>query len=133
MKYVHSPEWTEYARHVVDTLEFTHVQKDRISCFLSAGSKSRRTIARIHGLPKVVQMGLNQPPFYVIELIRERFDRQSEEEKTKTIIHELMHIPHSFAGGFRQHKPFVTHKKVEQMYRVFAEKNGNHYIETPTI
>lgn len=116
MRYAHSPEWTERARKIAQDLNFTHIQLDRISCFRSVGSKSRRTIARIHTMPKLIQLGTNQPPFYTIELIAERFDRQSEEEQIKTIIHELMHIPHSFNGGFRQHHPHVTHAKVNQNY-----------------
>lgn len=128
MKYWHSPEWTGYAHHLIDALSFSHIPKDRVSCFFSSGSSSRRTIARIHGLPKVVQLGLNQSAFYVIELISERFDRQSDVDKTKTIIHELMHIPHSFNGGFRMHRPFVTHSKVDELYRIYSQKGAGQTI-----
>jgi len=122
MRYNHSLEWTEYAHHVVDVLDFLHIPKHRVVCYKSQGSKSRGTIARIHGLPKVVQLGLGQNAFYVIELISERFDRQNNNEKCKTIIHELMHIPHSFNGGFRRHKPYVTHSKVDQMFQKYVQK-----------
>ena len=44
----------------------------------------------------------------------------SEEDKIKTIIHELMHIPHTFGGGFKHHN-FVTEKNVELFYKRFKE------------
>ena len=101
---------------MVKHLNMTHISEDRVVCFKSTGSKSRRTIARIHTMPKIIQLGLQQPPFYAIELISEKFDRQNEADQVKTIIHELLHIPHSFGGGFRQHHPYVNHKIVDQHY-----------------
>ncbi len=120
MKYEFSAEWTEKARAVARDLGFGHVLAERVHCIRSAGSKTRRTIARIHGLPKALQVGTDLQPFYVIELIAEKFDRQAPEEKVKTIIHELMHIPHNFGGGFRHHKDYVTHRQVEEMYQRYA-------------
>jgi len=98
-------------------LEFDHIDLDRISVIESKGSKSRRTIARIHTLGKVMQLGMSQKPFYTIELISERFGRLEREEKLKTMLHELMHIPASFGGGFRHHKPHVNYKRVEKEFK----------------
>lgn len=122
MKYIPSPEWTQRTAEVIRKLEFKHILEDRVVCFKSEGSKSRRTIARIHTMPKIIQLGTNQPPFYAIELISEKFDRQNEEEQIKTIIHELLHIPHSFNGGFRQHRPYVNHKTVDAHYRRLSQQ-----------
>jgi predicted metallopeptidase len=83
-------------------------------------------------MPKVIQIGMNHKPAYVIELISEKFDKQSEEEKVKTLIHELMHIPHSFNGGFRQHHPYVTHAKVDQNYRKWVQKQREKLIQITT-
>ncbi|MFH0970650.1 MAG: putative metallopeptidase [Candidatus Diapherotrites archaeon] len=116
MKYAHSPEWTNVTHRLIDELSFTHIPKERISVFTSQGSNSRRVIARIHTMPKIIQLGANQPPFYAIELISEKFDRQNDEEKVKTIIHELLHVPHSFNGGFRGHKQYVNHSTVNAIY-----------------
>lgn len=66
-----------------------------------------------------MQLALDHKPHYVIEVVSERFDRLSKDEQTKVLIHELMHIPHSFGGGFRAHRPHVTQKKVERMYEKF--------------
>ena len=54
--------------------------------------------------------------FYVIEAINKRFDKMSPEDKIKTMIHELMHIPKSFGGGFIHHN-IVNEKNVEQEYQ----------------
>ena len=122
MKYYAAPEWNTKMKELVAVLGMDHVALDRVVCFKSTGSKARRTIARIHSLPKIIQLGLQTQPFYVIELISEQFDRQSGEEKIKTLLHELMHIPHSFKGGFRKHKPFVNHRTVEVMYKRYADQ-----------
>ncbi len=108
-------------RDIIHKLEMTHVDGSRVACVRSRGSKSRRVIARCHGLSRIMQLALNEKPHYVIEVVSERFDRLSKEEQTKVLIHELMHIPCSFGGGFRSHRPHVTRKKVERMYKQFIE------------
>jgi predicted metallopeptidase len=68
-----------------------------------------------------MQMALNQQPHYVIEVLSEKFDQLSKEDQTKVLIHEILHIPHSFGGGFRTHKPFVTRAKVQRIYQEFMK------------
>src|SRR3989344_6722717 len=117
MKYQFSPGWTKKTREIAALLEMNHIPLDRISVIESSGSKTRRTIARIHGLAKVMKLGMQQEKaFYTIELISEKFNRQPDEEKLKTIIHELLHIPENFGGGFRQHNPYVNHRTVDMAY-----------------
>ena len=122
MKYEFSEEWTKKARGIALILGFDHVDLHRIACVKSKGSKARGLIARIHAIGKAIQIGMQDKAFYSIELISERFDRLSKEEKTKTVIHELMHIPHSFGGGFRHHKPYVTDKTVNEAYKKYLEQ-----------
>ena len=88
----------------------------RVVCIRSVGSKSRRTLARCHSISRAVQTALEIKSHYVIEVISENFDRLPEEEKTKTLIHELMHIPKAFGGGFKGHR-IVNRSSVENMYR----------------
>ena len=122
MDYTFSGKWTEKMKEIVQTLEFTHINTERVTCIKSRGTKTRRTIARIHALPKAMQLGMGaQDSFYVIELISEEFNKQSEEEKIKTLIHELMHIPHSFGGGFRNHRQYVRKRQVDRMYGKYLE------------
>ncbi len=123
MKYAYSDYWTLKAREIATQLELGHINLDRISVLNSSGSKSRRTIARIHTIGKVMQMGMKQGSFYTIELISERFEKQSDEDKTKTIIHELLHIPESFGGGFRNHKHYVNHRTVDHAFKKLSSKN----------
>lgn len=114
MKYSYSLFWTEKARELAEKTGMKHINPERIAVIESRGSKTRRVIARIHSLGKAMQLGMNEEAFYVIELISERFNKLSEREKTETIVHELLHVPHSFTGGFRHHKPFVNRKTVEK-------------------
>lgn len=120
MKYIKSPEFTAKAKELAEKLRLFHVDSSRIFAIISTGTKTRRTIARIHTLSKAMQLGMNEKPFYTIELISEVFFKQSEEEQVKTLIHELLHIPHSFGGGFRHHKPYVNRKTVDEHYRKLA-------------
>ena len=122
MHYSFSPEWTEKAREIAQELGFGHILPERIACVKSTGTKTRRVVARIHTLGKVMQLGLGEKPFYVIELISERFDMQSRDEQVKTIIHELLHVPHSFGGGFRHHSPYVNGKIVEAAFKKLASE-----------
>jgi predicted metallopeptidase len=108
-------------KEIIYKLKMTHIDDARVACVRSRGSASRRTLARCHGFPKIMQLALQMKPHYIIEVISEQFDTLSAEEQTKVLIHELMHIPHAFGGGFRSHRPHVTKKKVEQMYKKFQQ------------
>ncbi len=102
----------------ISRLMFPHVKLDSVVCLRSFGSSSRGTIARCHALGKAMQLALGRRGFYVIEVISKRFDKMSSEEKTKTLIHELMHIPKSFGGGFIHHN-IVHERNVEKMYQYY--------------
>jgi predicted metallopeptidase len=123
MKYKFSEELQAVARDIASKL-FPHVRMDRVKCFISFGTSSRRTIARCHGLGKLMQEGLEVEPFYIIEFLSERFSKLSSEDKIKVIIHELMHIPYSFGGGFKHHD-YVTTKNVNIMYEKYLEIRRN--------
>lgn len=60
--------------------------------------------------------------FYAIEFL-ERFDKLKKEEQDKVIIHELLHIPKAFGGGFRQHD-FVCEENVEILHSRFMSLKG---------
>tara|TARA_Y100000310_G_C20580284_1_gene762621 strand:+ start:929 stop:1327 length:399 start_codon:yes stop_codon:yes gene_type:complete len=100
---------------------FPHVKGDKVKCFRSFGSSSKNTIARCHTIGKLMQQAMGVGAFYTLEFLSERFDKLSEEEKIKTIIHELMHIPKTFGGGFRQHD-WVCDKNVDLMYKTYKAK-----------
>ncbi|MCS7095894.1 MAG: putative metallopeptidase [Candidatus Bathyarchaeota archaeon] len=116
IKYYEALDVKKRVDEILANLDLFHVMPQHVFCVRSRGSKSRRIIARIHGLGKIWQETLNLPPAYIIEVISERYDKLPEEEKYKTLIHELLHIPKGFSGGFRPHRGYVTRKKVEQLY-----------------
>ncbi len=108
-------------KEILRKLKMTHIDETRLICLRSKGSGSRRVTARCHGLPRIMQLALNKQPHYVIEVLSEKFDQLSKEDQTKVLIHEILHIPHSFGGGFRAHKPFVTRAKVQRIYQEFMK------------
>ena len=124
LRYEEAPDVKRLVNEIVDSLDLFHVVPQFVYCYRSKGSKSERTVARIHGLGKIWQEALLKPPAYVIEVISERYDSLSEEEKEKTIIHELLHIPKGFSGGFRPHKGYINKKRVEKLHRILAEKRS---------
>ena len=122
LEYVNAPDVKRLADEIIDSLDLFHIVPQFVYCYRSKGSQSRRTVARIHGLGKIWQEALLKPPAYVIEVISELYDNLSEEEKEKTLIHELLHIPKGFSGGFRPHKGYIDRKQVEKLHRALVEK-----------
>lgn len=115
IKYDSASDIEQRLSQIIDALNLQHVDKSRLKCFRSTGSSSR-AVARCYALGKLWQKALNAPAHYAIEVISEKFDVLPEEEKTKVLIHELLHIPQTFGGGFRQHD-FACRKNVEILYR----------------
>jgi predicted metallopeptidase len=110
-------------REVVKKAGMSYIDPDRVLCFRSQGSRSKRVIARCYSLPKIWQMGLNTPAHYIIEVISERFDKLSYEEKVKVVIHELLHIPKTFGGGLHPHRGYVTNRAINEIYgRLISQK-----------
>ena len=107
------------ADEIAENLDLFHVVPQFVFCVRSRGSESKCTIARIHGFGRIWQETLNHPACYVIEVISERYDRLTEEDQEKTVIHELLHIPNGFTGGFRPHKGYIDHKIVDELHRTF--------------
>jgi len=125
IEYSDAPDVKRLANEIADSLDFFHVVPQFVFCVRSKGSASERTIARIHGFGRIWQETLNLPPSYVIEVISERYDRLTEEEKEKTIIHELLHIPKGFSGGFRPHRGYIDHEIVENLHRTFKKQRAS--------
>ena len=69
-----------------------------------------------------MQKAMKIKAFYTIEFL-ERFDKLSKHDQDKVIIHELMHVPKTFGGGFRQHD-FVQEDNVTALHEKFMELKG---------
>jgi predicted metallopeptidase len=116
ISYSEAPEVKDLVVRIVAQLSFDHVNVNGVHCYRSMNSKSKRTVARIHNLSKVWQKALDKPANYLIEVISERYDKLSQKEKEKVIIHELLHIPKGFSGGFRPHKGYITSRKIDALH-----------------
>ncbi len=117
MRYVYAPDLQERMKEIIELLMMNHIDVERVQCLRSFGSSTRRTIARCHTIGKVMQMAMKTKAHYAIEFL-EIFDKMSKEEQDKVIIHELMHIPKTFGGGFRQHD-YVCERNVDIMHEKF--------------
>ncbi len=127
MKYEAAPDLQARVDEIARVL-FPHVIMERVKVFRSFGSSSSNTIARCHALGKLMQNVLGIKAHYGIEFLEENFGKLNDKEKTKVMVHELMHIPKSFGGGFKHHD-FVCDKNVNFFTRQFEEykkrKDGN--------
>jgi predicted metallopeptidase len=98
-----APDVAAEIGRLVDVLGFAHIDPARVHCRRSRGSTAD-AYARIWELPSVWQDALGVPPQYVVEVLSEHFDPLDEAERTKILIHELLHIPRTFSGAVRNHR-----------------------------
>jgi len=110
-------------RKLVRNLSLVHIESSQVHAFRTYGSKAR-AYARIWAFPKIFQEVLNVQPAYVIEVLSEKFDKLSDDNKTKVLIHELLHIPKNFSGSLLPHK---THgrrigKEVDRLYKMYKSR-----------
>jgi len=87
---------------ILKVLDFPHINSKRIFCYRTNGSKSQ-AYARIWSMPKIFQDALDIEPAYVIEVLSKRYDKLGRDEKSKVLIHELLHIPKNFSGALIPH------------------------------
>ncbi len=119
--YSEAPDVKAMVDRIVAQLGFRHIDLNGIHCYRSINSKSKHTVARIHNFSKLWQRALDRPANYLIEVIAERYDKLTYEEKEKVIIHELLHIPKGFGGGFRPHRGYITRKKIDALHEKLAD------------
>jgi len=120
MKYEFAFDLQRIAEEISQML-FPHIRMSNVKCLRSYGTSSKRTIARCHALGKLMQKAMMTHAFYALEFLSERFDKLDEEEKIKVVIHELMHIPRSFGGGFKHHD-FVCERNVIKFYKEYKKR-----------
>jgi predicted metallopeptidase len=128
MEFNKAPDIQKRLLHLLKHLDMPHIDPKRVVAFRSSGSKARAR-ARIWSMPRIWQSALDIKAHYVIEVISHHFDHLKEDDQTKVLIHELMHIPKSFSGALVPHRGAgrrhqVHHKKVEIMFKEFELKTG---------
>lgn len=123
IKYEQADDVRKMAEKVVSVLGWKHIDLENVGFIRSRGSSSRGTVARCHALGKAMQMAMGRKGFYLVEVISKRFDKMSEEDKIKIVIHELMHIPSTFGGGFKHHH-IVNDRSVDRCYAEYLRRQG---------
>lgn len=78
------------------------VKTSRVFTYRSENAKTR-AYARIWGLSRIWQKALKLKPAYILEVISEKYDRLSDREKSKVLLHEVAHIPKNFSGALVPH------------------------------
>lgn len=109
---------------ILDVLDMRHIIGARIICMRSKNSKAN-AYARIWSLPAIWRKALELNPFYILEVLSEKFDSLNEEEKTKVLIHELMHIPKKFSGGLVPHinrGVKINRENIEKIYSDYKKR-----------
>lgn len=107
---------------IIAKTSLKHVVAPRIICMRSYGAKAN-AYARIWSLPTIWREALGISPFYVVEVLSEKFDPLPEERKRKVLIHELLHIPKRFSGGLVPHVHSggrIDARAVEKIYKEYA-------------
>jgi len=102
---------------------FPYVDGKRIVCMRSQHATSRAR-ARIWSFPHIWQMALDKPAYYIIEVLSQHFDHLSDDDKTRVIIHELMHIPKNFSGALVPHRGIhkrIDNHTVEQIFKEYKK------------
>jgi len=122
IEYFEAPDIKRRVDDIIDLLRFDHVPASNVFCVRSRGSNAKLTLARIHGLGKIWQLAMKIEANYVIEVISEQFDKLSQTGQDKVLVHELLHIPKGFQGGFRHHGNYVTRENVDVWFRRLQEK-----------
>lgn len=124
MKYALAPEVKKQIEILVKELQFNHVKVAQVHCIRSFDAKTR-AIARIWGMSRLFKEVAGLEPNYIIEVNAKRFDKMSEREKIKTLIHELMHIPKNFSGSLLSHRgPHhnINDREVEKILRSLSSR-----------
>ncbi len=123
MEVENAPDVSKIMRLILKRTPFEHVKAAQITCMRSTGATSR-AYARIWSFPKIWQKALSHPPHYVIEVLAHHFDKLPDDDKIRTIIHELMHIPKNFSGALvphhgRYHR--IDRRTVEKLFQVYKD------------
>lgn len=119
MDFYKAPDIQKRLTLLVKKLDLAHLDGRRIIAFRSTGSRARAR-ARIWSFPRIWQMALGVKAHYCIEVLSEKFDRLSEKDQTRILIHELLHIPKNFSGALLPHRGRgrrIDRREVEKLFK----------------
>ena len=89
----------------------------------SEGANKPRTRTHME-FSKNLATGIASACAHVIEVLSHHFDHLSDDDKTRVIIHELMHIPKNFSGALVPHRgrhTRIDHRTVERLFQAYKE------------
>lgn len=98
----HDSKLKKLLRETIKEAGVDWVKASRIFTFRSVNANTR-AYARIWGLSRIWQKALKVEPAYILEIISEKFNRLSEHDKSKVLLHEITHIPKNFSGALVPH------------------------------
>jgi len=122
-----APDVDKRIKYLAKNLDFDWLNNDNIHSFRSENSKTSAH-ARIWGLPRIWQKALHEEASYIIEVISEKYDKLSEKERDKVLLHEIVHIPKNFSGSLIPHyrkgkRNF--HNQVDVLVRKYMKHRRN--------
>ena len=125
VKWELAPDIKKRSFELIGQFGLSWIKFERLFFYRSYDSKAR-AYARTWGLPALWQRSLNVEPAYQIEVLAENFDKLSEENRDKVILHELSHIPKTFSGALlphTRHSKGSFHEKLDELIEnYYAEK-----------
>lgn len=134
VEWVKDPGIQKRINFLVSSLKLHWINVESVVAFRSVNSKTR-AYARIWGLSRIFQLALDIKPAYVIEVVSEKFDRLSEHEQDKVLIHELVHIPKTFSGSLMPHTRRRRGRsgfedRVRELVHMYSRQNHENYSST---
>ncbi|ARM76160.1 putative metallopeptidase [Acidianus manzaensis] len=104
----------ELAREINSRINM-NLNLDKIA-FLRSKNAKTTAIARTLVLPAQWRYVLGEEKIYIVEVISEKYDKLTCEQKVYVVTHELMHIPYTMKG-LRNH----NYKGFKQIRRISNE------------
>lgn len=121
MKYDRAPDVKKRIDALIQALDFTYIKPKQIYCIRSFDAKTR-AYARIWGMAKLFSEVAGITPTYIIEVNAKKFDKLSDRDQLKTLVHELMHIPKTFSGALLSHHGPYHRINDREVERILKEK-----------
>jgi predicted metallopeptidase len=99
---------------------YASLEEEKMAKEIEKNKNKRKWIARVVTLSKFwKEIYKEKAVHYVVEVASECYDELSPQEKKRTIIHELNHIPLDFEmGSLRPHDEF---KEIHMLYNKYNE------------
>ena len=102
LEWLEAKDISKKVNTLVNLLQMDWVDINRVFCYRSNNSKAH-AYARIWGFNRIWQQALGESPAYILEVLSEKFDKLSDKDKDRVLIHELTHIPRNFSGALVPH------------------------------